>query len=74
VCVCVCWFLETGFLCVTLAVLELALWTRLVLNSEICLIMPAGIKDMYCQQERYFYLELQLRDRSLLHSLLMQLF
>ena len=28
-------FFETGFLCVALAVLELALWTRLVLNSEI---------------------------------------
>jgi hypothetical protein len=28
-------FFETGFLCVTLAVLELTLWTRLAWNSEI---------------------------------------
>jgi hypothetical protein len=32
--------LETGFLCVSLAVLELTLDTRLVSNSEICLPLP----------------------------------
>ena len=32
-----CLFFETGFLWVALAVLELALWTRLALNSEVCL-------------------------------------
>ena len=31
---------ETGFLCVALAVLELTLYTRLALNSEICLALP----------------------------------
>ena len=33
----VCLFIETGFLCVALTILELALQTRLILNSEICL-------------------------------------
>jgi hypothetical protein len=44
--------LETGFLCESLAVLELTLYTRLAVNSEIqdlCL-QSAGIKGMghYC--------------------------
>jgi hypothetical protein len=40
---------ETGFLCVALAVLELALWNRLALNSELLLPQPlsAGIKGMH---------------------------
>jgi hypothetical protein len=33
-------FFETGFRCVALAVLELTLYTRLALNSEICLPLP----------------------------------
>lgn len=40
-------FLKTGLLCVALAVLKLALWTRLALNSprSICLcLVSAGIK------------------------------
>jgi hypothetical protein len=47
------WFLETGFLRVALAVLELALWTRLALNSEIHLSVPlkcCAIKGVYHQQ------------------------
>jgi hypothetical protein len=42
------WFLvffETGFLCVALAVLELTLWTRLALNSEIRLSLPPKCWD-----------------------------
>ena len=34
------WFFKTGFFCVALAVLKLALQTRLALNSEICLPLP----------------------------------
>jgi hypothetical protein len=55
-CGCVCLFAvdaalqfsETGFLCVSLAVLELTVYTRLVLNSEICLPLPpsVGIKGV----------------------------
>lgn len=37
-------FFETGFLCVVLAVLELALYIRLASNSEI---LPAGIKGKH---------------------------
>ena len=42
-------FLRTGFLFVALAVLELTLYTRLALNSEICLpaclcLLSAGIR------------------------------
>jgi hypothetical protein len=36
---------ETGFLCIALAVLELALQTRLALNSEICLPLPPKCWD-----------------------------
>jgi hypothetical protein len=41
--------LETGFLCVAVAVLELTLKSRLASNSEICLPLPssAGIKGVY---------------------------
>ena len=41
-------FLETGFLCVALAVLELTLYTRLAWNSEIRPPLPpsAGIKGV----------------------------
>jgi hypothetical protein len=40
-----CWFLyfiffKTGPLCITLAILEFALYTRLVSDSEICLPLP----------------------------------
>jgi hypothetical protein len=35
-----CFFSETGFLCIALAVLELTLKTRLASNSEICLLLP----------------------------------
>lgn len=38
-------FPETGFLCVTLTVLELTELTRLVLDSEICLPLPPGHWD-----------------------------
>jgi hypothetical protein len=41
----VCLFFETGFLCVVLAVLELALQTRLALNSEIRLPLPPKCWD-----------------------------
>jgi hypothetical protein len=43
------WFFETGFLCAILAVLELTLWTKLALNSEIYLLyLPnAGIKGVH---------------------------
>ena len=40
------WVLETGFLCVALAVLELTLWTRLVSNSEIYLPLPPKCWDL----------------------------
>jgi hypothetical protein len=35
-------FFQTGFLCLALTVLELALWTRLALNSQrsACLCVP----------------------------------
>ena len=37
------WFLDTGFLCVALAVPQCALETRLTLDSEICLgLCPQG--------------------------------
>jgi hypothetical protein len=40
---------ETAFLSVALAILELALFARLVLNLEICLFLPLEhwIKDLY---------------------------
>jgi hypothetical protein len=38
-------FVETGFLCVALAVLELTLQTRLALNSEIRLPLPPKCWD-----------------------------
>jgi hypothetical protein len=38
-------FLETGFLCIALAVLELTLLTRLALNSEIRLPLPSKCWD-----------------------------
>ena len=38
-------FFETEFLCITLAVLELTLQTRLALNSEICLPLPPKCWD-----------------------------
>jgi hypothetical protein len=38
-------FFETGFLCVTLAVLELTLQTRLASNSEILLPLPSKCWD-----------------------------
>ena len=41
-----CLFFKTGFLCVVLAILELALlYTRLALNSEICLPLPLECTD-----------------------------
>jgi hypothetical protein len=44
-------FLETGFFCIALAVLELTLYSRVALNSEIHLPLPclpsAGIKGVY---------------------------
>jgi hypothetical protein len=36
---------ETGFLCIALAVLELTLYTRLALNSEIRLPLPPKCWD-----------------------------
>jgi hypothetical protein len=44
------WFclFETGFLCVALAILKLALKTRLALNSEICLPLPSKGWDSRC--------------------------
>ena len=36
----VLFFFETWFFCIALAVLELTLYTRLALNSEICLPLP----------------------------------
>ena len=39
------WFLETGFLCVALDVLKLALQTQLALNLEICLLLPPKCWD-----------------------------
>jgi hypothetical protein len=42
---CFFWFLETGFLCVALAVLELTLETRLASNSEIHLPLPPKCWD-----------------------------
>lgn len=36
------WFLTTGFLCIALAILELTLYIRLALNSEIRLSLPAS--------------------------------
>jgi hypothetical protein len=47
-------FFETGFLCVALAVLELAMLTRLFLNSQrsACLCLPsAGSKHEYCRAQ-----------------------
>jgi hypothetical protein len=38
-------FLETEFLCVALAFLELTLYTRLASNSEICLPLPPKCWD-----------------------------
>ena len=38
-------FFETGFLCVSLAVLELILYTRLALNTEIRLPLPPKCWD-----------------------------
>ena len=38
-------FLQTGFLCIALAVLELTLKTRLALNSDICLPLPPKCWD-----------------------------
>jgi hypothetical protein len=45
---CCCCFFKTRFLCVALAVLKLALQTRLALNSQrsTC---SAGIKGVHCQ-------------------------
>jgi hypothetical protein len=46
VCLLACFvFFETGFLCVALAVLELTLWTRLALNSEIWPPLPPKCWD-----------------------------
>jgi hypothetical protein len=45
VCLFLCLFFETGFLCVALAVLELTLQTKLALNSEICLSLPPKSPD-----------------------------
>lgn len=45
VCLFVVLLLETGFLCVPLTVLELALQTTLASNSQICLPLP-GIKGV----------------------------
>jgi hypothetical protein len=38
-------FFETGFLYIALAVLELTVWTRLALNSEIRLPLPLECWD-----------------------------
>jgi hypothetical protein len=40
------WFLETEFLCVDLAVLELTLQTRLTSNVHLPLLPSAGIKGV----------------------------
>jgi hypothetical protein len=45
VCLFICLFFETGFLCVALAVLELTLYTKLALNSEIYLPLPPKCWD-----------------------------
>ena len=71
-------FFETGFLCVALAVLELALQTRLASNSA-CICLPSdGIKGTIClpsvglkagisattaQQDRFFFSLLVFQDR-----------
>ena len=36
-------FFKTGFLCVALTILELTLYTRLSLDSEICLLLPSKV-------------------------------
>lgn len=54
---CYCYYLlETGFLCVALAILELVLYTRLALNSDLCL-PSAKIEGMHHYSRLiYFYL------------------
>ena len=44
-CCAVLLLLLSGFLCIVLAVLELDLYTRLALNSEICLPLPPECWD-----------------------------
>ena len=46
-CFCFCFF-ETGFLCITLGVLELTLQTRLASNSEIRSPLPPKCRDYRC--------------------------
>ena len=48
ICLFVCLFFETRFLCVTVAVLELALQTRLAWNSEVSLPLPLECQNSRC--------------------------
>lgn len=64
-------FLKIGLLCVALAVLKLALWTRLALNSprSICLcLVSAGIKGRPHHRLLYTSFYLTIRPCYLAHS------